>query len=384
MGKVSDEQVDFILREVQARGVTIEDLQWNLVDHMCCIIENEMSEDEDFYLFFEQLLPRFFSDNLREIEEETELLLTFKHFYAMKKTLIYSGLTASFFTVIGSLFKVMHWPGASISFVLGIGIFSLIFLPLMITLKLRDEVGKTDKLIMSFGLLTGMAASFGFLFKIMHWPFANVLMFCGLVGFTFIYVPLFFATRVRRPELRFNTIVHSVLMISAGGLLFAMMNLNKTKVDEASKLHYKALVEEIEKLETSVSVNLDSSLRASWINKMNEYHEEIQDLKESILQRSSKLSKSIFQTIPEWEAYGKMGNDQLVKQVMTDDMMTDWVGIKLNLRLLNELIASNYPNYKNLQFKVDEMELLNASTKVGVEQLTLIQMHLQVVKNALK
>lgn len=85
MVKVSDEQVDFILHEIEAHGVTIEDLQWNLLDHMCCIIENEMSEKDDFHQFFKLLLPRFFNDNLGEIQEETELLLTFKHFYAMKK-----------------------------------------------------------------------------------------------------------------------------------------------------------------------------------------------------------------------------------------------------------------------------------------------------------
>ena len=65
MVRVSDEQVDFILHEIEARGVTIEDLQYNLLDHMCCIIENEMSETDDFDQFFQRLLPRFFNDNLR-------------------------------------------------------------------------------------------------------------------------------------------------------------------------------------------------------------------------------------------------------------------------------------------------------------------------------
>ena len=104
MVKVSDEQVDFILREIEARGVTIEDLQWNLLDHMCCIIENEMSETDNFDQFFQGLLPRFFNDNLREIQEETELLLTFKHFYAMKKTVNITGFLAAIFTLLGLFF----------------------------------------------------------------------------------------------------------------------------------------------------------------------------------------------------------------------------------------------------------------------------------------
>ena len=384
MVKVSDEQVDFILREIQARGVTMEDLKWNLVDHMCCIIENEMSDSDDFYLFFERLLPRFFNDNLREIQEETELLLTFKHFYAMKKTLIYAGLTASFFTLLGSFLKVMHWPGASVSIILGIGTFCLLFLPLMIVLKFRDEVTPTDKLVQSLGLLAGMTASMGFLFKIMHWPFANILMFSGLAGFTFLFVPLYFITRVRRPELRFNTIINSVLMLASGGLLFAMMNLSKGKVDEASKLHYKALVEEVQKLEVPVSVQLDSSTRIKWSDELMDIYSSIKELKTAILRRSGKIPVHEMESLKEWEAYDYMLNDQLVKQVMTDEMMTQWTTIKADLRTINSLIVSKFPEHKNLQFQVDEMELLNSTTKVGLEELTLIQLHLQVLKNNMR
>ena len=109
MVRVSDEQVDFILHEIEAHGLTIEDLQYHLLDHMCCIIENEMSETDNFDQFFKGLLPRFFNDNLREIQEETELLLTFKHFYAMKKTLNISGLLYDGFNLLGSVLKVMNW-----------------------------------------------------------------------------------------------------------------------------------------------------------------------------------------------------------------------------------------------------------------------------------
>src|SRR4051812_28569791 len=105
MYKVSDDQVDFILGEIRRHGVEIEDLQFNLLDHMCCIIENEMSETDDFDTFFDALLPRFFRSNLREVQEETTLLLTFKHFYAMKKTINISGALSVGFLLIAALLK---------------------------------------------------------------------------------------------------------------------------------------------------------------------------------------------------------------------------------------------------------------------------------------
>lgn len=234
MYKVTDEQVDFIADEIRKRGITLDDLLWNLVDHVCCIMEQEMSEADDFHRFLQALWPRFFKDNLREIQEEAELLITFKHFYAMKRTLSIAGITSAFFTLTGSILKIAHLPGAGISIVLGVAIFALLFLPLMIILKFRDESAKSDRLVFALGFLLGMAASLGFLFKIMHWPFANVLMLTGVVGFTFVYVPLYLITRIRRPELRFNTIVNAVLMFSAGGLLFAMFNLHRsTKMNVA-------------------------------------------------------------------------------------------------------------------------------------------------------
>ncbi|MFY7990202.1 MAG: hypothetical protein ACOVO3_05685 [Fluviicola sp.] len=234
MYKVTDEQVDFIADEIRKRGITLDDLLWNLVDHVCCIIEQEMSEADDFHRFLQALWPRFFKDNLREIQEEAELLITFKHFYAMKRTLSIAGITSAIFTLTGSILKIAHLPGAGIAIVLGVAIFALLFLPLMIILKFRDETTKSDRLVFALGFLLGIAASLGFLFKIMHWPFANVLMLTGIVGFTFAYVPLYLITRIRRPELRFNTMVNAVLMFSAGGLLFAMFNLHRsTKMNVA-------------------------------------------------------------------------------------------------------------------------------------------------------
>ena len=383
MVRVSDEQVDFILREIEARGVTIEDLQWNLLDHMCCISEDEMSETEDFDQFFQRLLPRFFSDNLREIQEETELLLTFKHFYAMKKILVISGLLASAFTLIGSFFKVMHWPGASISFVLGIGIFGIIFLPLMIALKFKDEVKVQDKLILSFGLFIGIITTFGFLFKIMHWPFANILMLSGLTSFTFVYAPLYLMSRIRRPELKFNAIVNTVLMLGCGGLLFAMFNLNKPKTDHANKSFYSLLSSELESIQVKEKVTIDSVQKGVFINALNELDNEIQGLKTEMFRRSGQISKQEFDKMKEEDAFDRMLNDQLVKQVMNDEMYTRWRIITSTLKTVNHQISMHFPNHSKLKISINDTDFEYSTTKVGVQELTLIQLHLRILENAI-
>lgn len=239
MYSLSDEHIDFILDDIKANGVVIEDLQHNLLDHICCIIENELNEGEDFYSFYKQVLPRFFKKELREIEEETKNLLTFKNYYAMRNTLKISGLISATLTFLGATLKVLHLPGAGISIVVGGLLFSLVFLPLMIVLKFKDEEKQIDKIVLSFGFLIAMVAFTGVLFKLMHWPFANIMMLSGIATFVFAYVPIYFITRVRRPELKFNTTINSVLMMACGGLIFALFNLgySKKSFDDHVEIH---------------------------------------------------------------------------------------------------------------------------------------------------
>lgn len=47
----------------------------------------------------------------------------------MKTLAFVSGALFCSLTVLGILFKIQHWPGASVLLVLGLGIFSLLFIP---------------------------------------------------------------------------------------------------------------------------------------------------------------------------------------------------------------------------------------------------------------
>lgn len=229
MARVTDEQVDFILIDFTKRGIVLEDLRDDLLDHMCCIIEDEMAEDDNFYRFYETVLPRFFKEELAEIQTETDNLIRFKNFYSMKKVLKLSGMLTAGLTVAGAIFKTMHWPGAGILILAGGLSFSLVFLPLLIAIKMRDDASKMDKAVFSVGFFLGMMMSLGLVFKLMHWPYANILMMTGVLLFTAVYVPLYFFSRYRRPELKFNTAVNSVLMLCCGGIFFSMFNLSYSK-----------------------------------------------------------------------------------------------------------------------------------------------------------
>jgi len=237
MYNLTENQVDFILDDIEKKGVVTEDVRYNILDHVCCIIENEMDHGMNFNEFYRDTIARFYRKELGEIEEETQILLTFKNYYAMKRTLKISGITSIIFILICVIFKTMHWPGAGFAVVFGLTFFSLIFIPLNIVLKYKDNKEKSNRLIMTVGMLTASAATIGVLFKIMHWPKANIIMFSSLLIFMLIFIPIYFIVKYRDPESRFNAIINTTFMVGAAGMLFALINLHHVpRVDPNAKL----------------------------------------------------------------------------------------------------------------------------------------------------
>lgn len=225
MYRISDEQVDYILNDLVAKGIDMEDLQLNLLDHICCIIEREFEDDGNFERFYQDTVRRFYAKDLREIEEETINLLTFKNYYAMRKVLITSGALSVGAFVAGSLFKFMYWPGASILLTLGIATFSLLFLPLLFILKAREARSGADKAVVGIGVFVGVLFTLAILFIVQHWPGANIMLFGSIGLAAFVLLPAYFFTGIRRPETKLNTILMSIILVGIIGLQFTLVRL---------------------------------------------------------------------------------------------------------------------------------------------------------------
>ena len=144
----------------------------------------------------------------------------------MKKTIYFIALITTFLIVSGSLFKIMHWPGAAVMIILGSFSFAFLFIPLIILKKFKEESFSKDQIIYSLGIILGTVLGLGFIFKIMHWPMATILMLSSIILFNFLYVPAYFISRYNRDELRYSTIINSVMMFSFGSILFAMFELH--------------------------------------------------------------------------------------------------------------------------------------------------------------
>jgi hypothetical protein len=227
---LSDEQIEHILNDIRRRGIEMEDLQLNLHDHICCIIEQNLGENENFEAFYAATIKTFYKKELREIEEETKFLLTFKNYYTMKKVMITSGILSAAGFITGSIFKFMHWPGANILIVLAIVTIGFVFLPLMCILKSRETNTRRDKLIIASGTFVGVLYCISVLFTIMHWPGARTGVFWIITtaASMLVFIPAYFFTGIRKPETKVNTIIATVLLVVATGLHFTLVNLRPT------------------------------------------------------------------------------------------------------------------------------------------------------------
>ena len=142
----------------------------------------------------------------------------------MKKILYLVGLLSTIFTFLGSFFKIMHWQGASIMIIMGAFSFAFIFIPLLIFIKFKEVSLLFDKFIYSIGITLGTILMVGFIFKLMHSPWTTILMLSSIVIFNFVYIPLYFISSFKREELKFNTVVNSVIMFSFGSILLALFD----------------------------------------------------------------------------------------------------------------------------------------------------------------
>jgi hypothetical protein len=260
---LSEKQIDYIFNDIRARGVEMESLQLNLHDHICCIIEQNLEEHGDFESFYQKTIRTFYKDELWEIEEETLLLLTYKNYYAMKKTMILSGTCSAAAMILGIIFKFMHWPGAAAFIILGIGTSSFIFLPLLFVLKSKDRQATKDKLILGLSILSGMLLSLSILFKVMHWPYTMILGYASIGLLGFVLLPIYLMVGIKNPDNRINAITSSIVIIMICGLWLTLVRTPhgsriKNISDTSSFLINEGIVSAQQKLYDSV-IKTDSS-----------------------------------------------------------------------------------------------------------------------------
>ncbi len=289
MYRLKPGDIELIRLDISRQRVTYSHLLDDLVDHVCCDVEAEMDEGLPFTQAYENVRSRIGLNRFKKIQEET-LMLIDKNYKSMKTFMkifgvlapslmavaalfkiqhwpgggimmslgffflcffflpsaVYvlnaenktdkkhlfmklSGLISSVIFLLGILFKLMHWPGAGIALVTGLIMLGTLFLPSLIIAKISDDRGEGRRAVYLLGLFAGLFYLAGFLFKIMHWPGAGLVILIGLILFAMIFMPLYVSAHYKNESYVSGHFIFIIVGSMMAVLFLSFMALTVTK-----------------------------------------------------------------------------------------------------------------------------------------------------------
>jgi hypothetical protein len=184
---LNESQIDRIADTVNKSGISSAELKENLIDHLCCMAEDEMSKGKDFETVYKDVFQRVSPKGLDEIENETLFLLTSKSRKRLKRFTNISGRVTATLCVAAAIMKVMHFPFAQIVFLAAMFCAIIVFSPgaFVSMLKWRTGKSKFSNIVIFSGAILLLIS---LMFWLLHWPLSQSIL---LMGVGLIYVGLF-------------------------------------------------------------------------------------------------------------------------------------------------------------------------------------------------
>lgn len=225
MYRLTDEQIDYILDDIRRGGIGLEDLQYNLLDHICCILERDLKETDDFEVVYRRTVRQFYDRELGEIEEQTIHLSHIKNHYTMKKIMLASGVISAAAFIVGCLFKIFQMPGTIVFYATAMGLMGLVFLPLIGILRAAEKSTLAEKLVPLFASLTGSLFILSNVFAMEHWPGRMGMWILTVVAALFLLAPSYLYSGWKRAD-RQETVLNTIALIGFASALFFMIRIH--------------------------------------------------------------------------------------------------------------------------------------------------------------
>ena len=99
--KINSSHIDIIRTYLIENGLSTKEVQDDVVDHICSIIENEFPPNANFETVFQHVQERFPSSDIKLIQINTLHYLTFKTEMIMIKGIFITGYLSACFILLG-------------------------------------------------------------------------------------------------------------------------------------------------------------------------------------------------------------------------------------------------------------------------------------------
>nr|WP_321243291.1 hypothetical protein [uncultured Psychroserpens sp.] len=138
---LTDKHITFIEDNLKLYGVKSKDLREDLLDHICTYIET--NDSQDFDSLYQEALQKFGGYNsFQNLQLETNLQKFAHQAIRLKRTLHLVSTIAVLLFLTGLLFKMMHWPFANILLFIGSVIFIIIVIPTFFYDRYKSSIHK--------------------------------------------------------------------------------------------------------------------------------------------------------------------------------------------------------------------------------------------------
>jgi hypothetical protein len=338
-------QVDLIKGDISQNGIELKDLQYDLLDHICCILEFEGNDNKPFEEVYEETKKTYFPEGFREIQEQTNYLITQK--YNNMKTVMNSiGIGSSAILMLGSIFKTFSLPSSNELLLFGAIGLTLGYLPILLILTLKQ----TDLLIGKFrnisGFLGAEAFVVGIFLQVLHFPVGKEVLFLGLGIIVMIFLPLLVKSAGKDALTKLQPATISVLLLAIVSTFFAFSN-KKTSHNYRNEL-------------LSINANIERSLEAK-NNRLSSLRTK------NMESRVTPIAEDINQYITGLKKY-------IVLQIDPNNTANsmDSHNVMLNNDITNDILVTNHQNHQ-----YNGPELL-AKLLVLQSEITKINQSLQV------
>jgi len=215
MPELSLRDIDRISNDIRKQDITVSHLLDELIDHVCCDVENEMKNGHSFHEAYLLVKERMGNRRIREIQEETLYAVDTKY-RQMKKTMKFSGIAGTVLLAFAAMFKINHLAGAGMMLSLGGIMLAFIFVPAaLVVLWKETHSGKRLFLYIS-AFFAGMLFIMGAMFKIQHWEGAAIVLSLAAICGSLLFIPALLASKLREED---NISKKLVYIVGAAGLL---------------------------------------------------------------------------------------------------------------------------------------------------------------------
>jgi len=187
---LNESQIERITGAVNGSSITSAELKEDLIDHLCCIVEDEMSKGKDFETACRTALQRVSPNGLNEIQKETVFLFTSKSRKRLDQIMYVSGFAALTGITLTVAMKMLDVPYSQLALLTTACVVIFGFFPAIFVHLLKQTSGKKNVsyIFGIVGIIGAWLLVLSVVFYIFHWPFPLLAVVCGYIA----VFPLFF------------------------------------------------------------------------------------------------------------------------------------------------------------------------------------------------